>query len=142
MALAAYDELVRHLSDGSSRALVLTGVFASLAVLTRASIGLGPVVGLASGVGLRAVRAIWGKRRPEWRTLLGLAAASVLPVVLYAYVNHAKFGTFFSVPVSGRRRQLLRPPVPPDHSRPVPAARRRRAMLISAGPRCWVARGP
>lgn len=102
LALAAYDALVRHLSDGSSRALVWTGVFASLALLTRASVGLGPVLALGSVVGLRATRALWTKRRPEWRRLLGLSAACVVPVLLYASVNQAKFGTFFSVPISAQ----------------------------------------
>ncbi len=101
-ALAAYDSLVRHLSERSPRALALAGVFASLALLTRASVGLGPVMALAAVVGLRSFMALRARRRPDWRELLGPAAACLLPLVLYAYVNHAKFGTLFSVPVSAQ----------------------------------------
>ncbi len=116
LALGAYDALVRHLSGGSRRALLWTGVFASLAMLTRASTGLGPVLAVGVVIGLRAVGALRGRRQPERRrpvwppTMpLGLVAAAVVPLLLYASVNHAKFGTFFSVPVSAQVASTVDP---------------------------------
>lgn len=81
------------------------------AVLSRASVGLGAVVaaGLLALVTLRA-------RSPEgrWRSRLGgpggpavLALAAMLPVVAYAAINLAKFGTLASVPFDQQGHTLV-----------------------------------
>lgn len=103
--------------------LVAAVVFAGLAVNTRSSIGIGPFAALALvGVLLLLAGAVrpgssggparvlgWAERVTAWSprrsTRAPLAAAGVLAalalasVVLYAGVNHARFGSLFGVPL-------------------------------------------
>ncbi|MFI5045836.1 MAG: hypothetical protein ACHQIG_02135 [Acidimicrobiia bacterium] len=112
-ALAAIDQLVALVRRPSGWALARASAFTAAALLTRASIGLGPLAGLVLvGVGVVAARvggrlshalgwlgpASRGRRLPI--ALFALAAA--VPLAAYAVVNWAKFGTLFSVPFSNQ----------------------------------------
>jgi hypothetical protein len=95
---------------------------ATFSYLSRGSVGLGPVAALglvfAARVAVRA-RDAWQRRRaadvpagaPAWwlralglgddaanRRAWPLAAATAIPLALYAYVNKVKFGTLFGTP--------------------------------------------
>lgn len=100
------------------------GVFGALALLTRASVGAGPIVAL----GLAAVWEAWqawrerGERgargeggepeeredatpaglseRARWSSPVVLGAGAVAPAILYVGVNLARFGTAFGLPVA------------------------------------------
>lgn len=108
LSLVAYGELVALAEDGRRRHVALACVAASLAFLTRASVGAGPVAAL----GVLALVALW-RRRPRDVVVLGAAAA--VPLLLYVAVNVAKFGTLTSVPfeaqaitaVDADRREFL-----------------------------------
>jgi hypothetical protein len=108
-ALAAIDQLVALARRPTGWTLVRACAFAAAALLTRASVGLGPVAGLvlvgvgvvAMRVGGRLARALaWLGPGPRGRRLpiAVYALAAAIPLGLYAVVNWAKFGTLFSVP--------------------------------------------
>ena len=113
LSLAAVDQLVALVRRPTGWVLVRASAFTAAALLTRASVGLGPFAGLglvALGVvgvrvGGRLARATaWlgpadrGRRLP----VVGYAVAAAAPLVAYAAVNWAKFGSLFSVPFYGQ----------------------------------------
>ncbi|MGE0796011.1 MAG: ArnT family glycosyltransferase [Acidimicrobiia bacterium] len=100
-ALLSSSYLVAHVTDGRRRDLVLAGVTAACSVLSRGSVGFGPIA--AIGVVLAAQLVGWWRDRPRrlragTRPLGLLAAAVVVPVLLYGAVNQAKFGEPFGLP--------------------------------------------
>jgi hypothetical protein len=112
LALAAYDAILGVLLEPSRRWIMLAGLWSSAAFLTRGSVGAGPL--LALGIVLAAVvlRRLSGRRLgapARWMAVpdrLGassliwwLVAALAVPVVLYAYVNYSRFGSFFELPL-------------------------------------------
>ncbi|HLJ08009.1 MAG TPA: hypothetical protein VKX24_05695, partial [Acidimicrobiia bacterium] len=130
LALGAFDFLLKWIVSPTVGALVGTGVFATLDILTRGSVGAGPVVALvlvdlayglvavfgrrgrgdgsaAGGAGPR-VLATLGLReiaRPGRWAVMVLAMAAV-PVLLYVALNEIKFGTLFTLPLN---KQVLNP---------------------------------
>jgi hypothetical protein len=137
LSLASYDHVIAYVHRPSARSLLWAGIFATLAFLTRASVGFGPVAALALLAGAALVGAVraslrrrdvaagerllrwtsWfgGQDDTRWRTVGFLAGAAALPVVIYATVNAVKFGTPFSIPfdqqgftrVDAGRREML-----------------------------------
>lgn len=109
LAIAAFEFIVAYAIVPTRRSLVLASLFSTLAFLSRGSVGAGPVAAL----GILFVASFWrptrgffglsevSRPRVEWRRL---AVAAAIPVLLYAGVNYAKFGTAFSVPAN---RQIL-----------------------------------
>src|SRR6266536_45427 len=110
LALAAYDAILGFLGEPSRRRIVLADIWSTLAFLTRATVGAGPVIALAIVlvvVMLRRLSARGLDAPARWlgvpdsagtNAMIGwLAAAVAVPVVLYAYVNYSRFGTFFRV---------------------------------------------
>jgi hypothetical protein len=117
-AVASFSFLVAYLVTPRARHLAWAGVTATLALLSRASVGVGPVIALAAVLAVQVthrIAATWRRRsaRPSHRALarwLGVsdttanqtpwrtAIAVVMPIALYAYVNYAKFGSLFSLP--------------------------------------------
>jgi hypothetical protein len=102
-ALGAFELIIAVTQRPSVRNLTLAGLFTALALLSRASVGLGPLLAL----GLVGVAFLWSRTRrlvggPDHvdlrKVMPVLAAGVVVPVALYAYVNTSKFGTPFSVP--------------------------------------------
>jgi hypothetical protein len=91
--LIALEALLGWWSRPDRRRLVVASVAALVAMNTRASVGGGAVAALA----LTAALAL-AVRRVPWRVLPGLAAAVLLPVIVYAAVNQARFDDPFSVP--------------------------------------------
>ncbi len=117
--LGAFFSLLGFLERPVAGRLVSTGVFATLAMLTRGSVGAGPLVALAlvASVYLLAWSATRLERlepaaRRTVRTLgvrladrpgrfsIGLIAATAVPLALYAAVNDVKFGSLFNIPVT------------------------------------------
>jgi hypothetical protein len=99
LALGADAALLAYLARRRPSALAAASVLATLAVLARPSVGLGPVLALGFLLAadlLGVVRAGRGSARPH--PLGPLAVAAVVPVVLYAAVNLAKFDSVFGVP--------------------------------------------
>jgi hypothetical protein len=74
LAIAAFDALVGFLIRPSTRGIVATGTFATLDLLTRGSVGVGPVAALALLALLHAAVSLW--RRGAFRRL-GVGARSV-----------------------------------------------------------------
>jgi hypothetical protein len=113
-AVVAFAFLVAYVQDPRARLLVGASAAAALSFLSRGSVGIGPVFAIGVLFGARLVSWGWARiRRGEHLRLLrvlGLgpagddpkwwpvAIALAVPVVLYAYVNHVKFGTFFGTP--------------------------------------------
>ncbi len=111
-ALLSYHAAIEVVSRATPRAVVTAGVFAGLALHTRASVGLGPVVALALLSAVTALRAFGGERfawatrwslprdvHPPGGTVALLAAVTVLPVLVYAAVNMARFDEPFRLPI-------------------------------------------
>jgi hypothetical protein len=103
LALGAFDLIIGAARSPTTGRVVMAGVLTLLTVLTRGVVGAGPVLAL----GLFAVAAL----APATRRLVGLpedargravalrfAIAACVPIVIYAYINYAKFGTLFSLP--------------------------------------------
>ena len=114
-AVASFSFLVAYLRAPSRRLLVGASATAALAFLSRGSVGVGPVFALGLVFGARLCAWAWERFRKKGGELflvrwLGLgptrentrwwpvAIALAVPVVLYSYVNHVKFGTFFGTP--------------------------------------------
>jgi len=119
LTLGALYALVGFLDRPSSRRLVSTGVLATLAMLTRGSVGAGLLVAIALAA-LVYLMAWVSNRAPRWQTTtrlltrlsgirvadtpgrfgIGLLAAMGIPLALYIAINEIKFSTPFSIPVS------------------------------------------
>jgi hypothetical protein len=101
--LAALEAVVAVTVEPTRGRAVLAGLFATLAVLSRVSVGMGTVLALAAvaaALAWKPARRLVGapEDMPLRRVFPFLALAVVVPIVLYGAVNHAKFGTPFSVP--------------------------------------------
>jgi hypothetical protein len=119
LALGAFYALVGFLDRPSIARLVATGVLATLAMMTRGSVGAGPLV----AIGLAAVLYLFTwvstrapRRRPRARRLtqmfgvrvadasgwfgVGLIAALGIPSAIYVAINEIKFDTPFSIPLN------------------------------------------
>ncbi|MGD0391890.1 MAG: hypothetical protein ABSC41_04545 [Acidimicrobiales bacterium] len=123
LALGAFYTMVGFLDRPSAGRLVATGLLTTLALLTRASVGVGPVVaiGLTGAVYLVNWMAAGA---PRWQRLAlrstrasgirvasspgrfsaGLLAAMGVPLALYVMINEIKFDTPFSIPLN---RQMI-----------------------------------
>jgi hypothetical protein len=91
-SIAAFDAILQYLLQPTRAAVIVSGVCTTLALLSRGSVGLAPVTALALVFVVTAIR-----RRP--RALIGLGLAIVVPIALYAYVNYARFGAPFKLPI-------------------------------------------
>ena len=109
-ALISYGALVAWMLDRRARDLVVAGAAAALSILARGSVGLGPVaaIGLVALVkGITALRAARAAGRLDWRPLVALGAAVLVPLVLYGYVNAAKFGSPLAPPPYAKQDLLV-----------------------------------
>jgi hypothetical protein len=110
-SLAAFGAILAWIERPRWWVLALAALFTALAVGSRLTVAIGPVVALAAVGGLVLVARIWPWARrqiaprvglgPEaitWPGGLVLGAAAAVPVALYAWINTTKFGTLFSVP--------------------------------------------
>jgi hypothetical protein len=117
LSLAAYDATLGFILLSHRRALAWAALLSGLALLTRGSVGIGPVIALGLVLlGRLLATAARRLRRPafarpiRWLGLgdessnrgyvLPLAAAIAIPVVLYMYVNYAKFGHPWNLPIT------------------------------------------
>lgn len=113
LSLAAYDVLLRWTAAPTRRLLLVFTVLASLAVLARASVGLGPAIAMGFVFLSRAVTT-WrdggaGAVARRWRALSILAVVAVTPLALQAATNHAKFKTLFSIPFESQLVSQIQP---------------------------------
>jgi hypothetical protein len=117
-SIAAFASILEFLVQPGRRALAWSGVCTALALLSRGSVALGPVVALAIIFGGRLLAELSSRlRRVRLSTrtlamlglgedaanrgyLIGLLTALVLPLAAYAYVNDARFGELFGLPIS------------------------------------------
>jgi hypothetical protein len=109
-ALMSYGALIAWTLDSRARDLVVAGAAAALSVLSRGSVGFGPIaaLGLVAAVrGWAALRERLAGRALNWRLLGGLAAAVLVPIALYGYVNQVKFGAAFGAPPYGKQDLLV-----------------------------------
>jgi hypothetical protein len=147
-SVAAFSCIVAYLTSGRGWSLVWACVTATLALLSRPSVGLGPVMALGLVLAVRVVQRLgdWRMtRRPSGRlrarrvwparwlgvtnesahgALWPVAVAIAVPIAFYAYVNYAKFGTLFTVPYE---KQDILAQVSPE----------RRAALAATGNRLF-----
>lgn len=131
-SLASYSYLISYLTEPRTTWITLAGVSAALALLSRGSVGVGPVLAVTGVlVVVAATRLLdaWrrrhgladaGRQAPRWRRALGLdrgdgnwslgalAVAAAVPVAVYAYVNYAKFGTLFGTPPVAKQDLIAR----------------------------------
>jgi hypothetical protein len=110
LAFAAFEAILAWIERPRTSVLVIAAVLTLLALLSRLAVGIGPAAALALLAVAVAVARIWPGARGAtarlglqtdalgWGVVGGLAAAVVVPLVVYAAFNAAKFGTLFSVP--------------------------------------------
>lgn len=106
LALASFAALAGWLArdDPSWWGLLWAGGFAGASLLSRPSVGLGPVLAL----GLVALRELFALRRPEARSrsalgrVVAIGFAAGLPLLAYAAVNQAKFDSPFKLPTDAQ----------------------------------------
>jgi hypothetical protein len=137
-SVASFSFLLDYLARPTTRALTLTAVTATLAVLSRASVGAGPILALGAVLAVQLLQRAASARRRSGRSRdvdprgpddratgiarrLGLEPAVLrrplwpmvvaisIPVGLYAYVNFAKFGTPFGLPIDKQDLLLQHP---------------------------------
>jgi hypothetical protein len=112
-AVCAFAAILELEVRPTARAVLWSGVFTGLALLTRGSVGLAAFVALGLVFVGHVLRA-WRRRanrsdheRDDGRNDEGaerlylgpLLVALAVPIALYAYVNYARFGTLFSLPI-------------------------------------------
>ncbi|MFI5045839.1 MAG: hypothetical protein ACHQIG_02150 [Acidimicrobiia bacterium] len=110
LALVSYGALLAWMLDARGRDLAVAGVAATLSVLARGSVGLGPVAAIGIVLLVRLVRAYRARGEGhaiDRRTIVWLGTACAVPIVLYAYVNQVKFGSPFSTPPWQRQDLLI-----------------------------------
>jgi hypothetical protein len=131
-ALASYSFLISYLTEHRTTWIILAGVSAALALLSRGSVGVGPVLAVAGVLVVVAATRLHdatrrrrgladaGGHAPWWRRALGLdrsngnwslgalAVAAAVPLALYAYVNYSKFGTLFGTPPVAKQDLIAR----------------------------------
>jgi hypothetical protein len=117
LSLASYDATHAFILRPRRRSLAWAALLSGLALLTRGSVGIGPATALALVLlGRFLASAARHLRRPSiarpirWLGLgdessnrgyaLPLAIAVAVPVVLYMYVNYAKFGHPWNLPIT------------------------------------------
>jgi hypothetical protein len=100
-ATCAFAALVSVQVRPSAAAIAWAGVWTTLAFLSRASVGAGPLVALVLVSALAAWRTRDAAARApgSGRLVAGLAVACAVPVLLYVGVNLAKFGEPFRLPL-------------------------------------------
>lgn len=101
LAIGAFELLVAYLEKPRPLTLMGACAFATAAFLSRATVGVGPVaaIGLLAVAGLTApTRRFFAMKENDRRGRGWLLLALAIPLVLYAYVNYAKFGTWFGLP--------------------------------------------
>jgi hypothetical protein len=103
LAILGFERVVAWWSSRRDVDLAWASGAAALALGTRGSSGMGPAVALG---GLAVVLA-W---RRAWRPATTVALAASVPVLLYAAVNAARFGTPFSVPFDAQVLNAFSPP--------------------------------
>lgn len=122
LALCAFDQVVALLDRPGAGRLVRAGAFATLATLSRFTVGAGPALALGLVLAVvvvtrlaprtRVLRRWFGvpdALRPSPRVVAGLAVAAAVPLAAYAVVNTAKFGRLFAVPIDSQVQNLLDP---------------------------------
>lgn len=123
-SIASYERIIAFITEPRRGRLVAASIFAMLAFLSRAPVGIGPVVALALvlvGQLLRALRQWLARRgrnpesaplralgRLDWlgvakgsngrRWILGCFIAVLVPLAVYGWMNWSRFDTLFSVP--------------------------------------------
>ncbi len=97
-ALAAVAGIIRRPTTG---AIALAGGLAALAVNTRVSVGLGPILALGVLAAWHAVALATNRAGPAGarRTVVALVAAAAVPLALSAAINIAKFDRPFGIPL-------------------------------------------
>ncbi len=123
LAVGAFYTVVGFVDRPSAGRLLATGLLATLALLTRGSVGAGPVVAIGLVAAVYLVN--WMVAGvPRWQRFaqritrasgvqvagatgpftIGLLAAMGLPLALYGAINEIKFGTPFAIPLN---RQVI-----------------------------------
>ena len=117
LSLASYDATLAFILRPHRRALAWAALLSGLALLTRGSVGIGPATALGLVLLGRLLASASGRlRRPSvarpirWLGLgdessnrgylLPLAMSIAIPLGLYMYVNYAKFGHPWNLPIT------------------------------------------
>jgi hypothetical protein len=117
LAIAAFEAILGFVVEPSGRRLTWAGTLCGLTMLTRGSVGLGPMVALTLVFAARLLLLVADRFRREWLIRpvrwLGLGTgdrdrgytvpiliALAVPAIAYMYVNYAKFGHLWSVPIT------------------------------------------
>ena len=113
-SLGAIYALICYITKPTGMRLALVSLLTAAALGSRASIGLGPLVGLSITCVFGLIRAMQWRARLDkgmvlFKKILGLGIAPVFPLGVYALVNFIKFGTLFSVPFANQGFTLVDP---------------------------------
>jgi hypothetical protein len=100
-AVAALAAIVGSVRRPTAGAIALAGGLAALAVNTRVSVGLGPILALGFLAAWHAVALARGRPGPAGgrRTVVALLVAAAVPLALSAAINIAKFDRPFGIPL-------------------------------------------
>ncbi len=136
LAMVAYERIIAFMMRPTRARIVGAGIAGGLAFLSRASVGTGPLVALGLILLGRLLRAVVAQRRTTDRTetspdtarrgLLGrvdwLGGASdgrtwivplivtlAVPLAVYVYVNHSRFGALVNIPWDHQVLTLINP---------------------------------
>ncbi|QGG95359.1 hypothetical protein [Actinomarinicola tropica] len=114
LCLASLLAMVRYVDAPTTRRVVVLGLLVTACLSTRASIGLGPLLGVAV-LGARELVAVARRRadgRDVWPPITraaGLAGVGVAALGTYAAVSYVKFRTLFSVPFETQLHTIIDP---------------------------------
>ena len=119
-SLLAFERIIAFTQRPSRSRLVVAALYTTLSILSRVSIGIGPVIaiGLLAAIELLRIvrrRATGADRADAWpwarrleragvredgerRWFVATSAAVVVPVAAYAWMNFSRFGSLFGIP--------------------------------------------
>ncbi len=114
LSLASVSAILDVIARPAARRVVVAGALATLAINTRVSVGLGPVLALAAvtagAIGVpKLLRAFGPAERVGSRIVALLVAVVLVPVGVSAAINQAKFDQPFGIPLDRQVYSSLDP---------------------------------
>jgi hypothetical protein len=121
LSLLAYERIIAFIQQPSRGRLALAGLWTTLSILSRVSVGVGPVIALALVAAIELLRLVARRRSPTERQPAGRSLfaridragtqdatgrtwfgatllTTTIPVAAYAAMNYARFGSLFGIP--------------------------------------------
>ena len=107
VSLVAIDAVLGWSERRGAMRFAIAVALATVALLTRASVGAAPSLAIGFVLLGEVLRGVRGRDLALARRAVALGCALVIPLAAYAAVNHARFGTAFTLPYERHRVSMV-----------------------------------